>query len=152
MSASGVTRKGNMSNAVSTAWKEPFEIRPRTRHEDARGSLFEVLRFGDEEIPPGGQLYTFSVEPGQRRGDHYHLRKREWFTCVFGEAILLLSSESGEARRVHLTAKDPVIVYSAPKTAHAFINDKDTPAIIVSYGSKQHDPADNDTVLRSAGE
>jgi len=141
------------SPVTSSIWKEPFEIRERTIHTDPRGSLFEILRFKDEDIPPGGQLYTFSIEPGQRRGDHYHVRKREWFICVHGEAVLLLESEKGEKARVVLSAKNPAIVYSAPGTSHALINNLKEPAVIVSYGSKQHDPNDPDTFpRRTAGD
>jgi dTDP-4-dehydrorhamnose 3,5-epimerase-like enzyme len=126
-------------------WKEPFDSLELKAYVDERGSLFEILRFKDHSIPGGGQLYTFSIEPGMRRGDHYHLKKQEWFTCVSGSAIVLLTSESGEDLAVEISADKPKIIYAAPRTAHALINKMDSPAVIVSYGSKQHDPKDEDT-------
>lgn len=53
-------------------WNEPFDTLELKRHDDERGMLFEILRFADHNIPGNGQLYTFSVEPNARRGDHYH--------------------------------------------------------------------------------
>ena len=125
-------------------WQEPFDMLPLKSYVDTRGMLFEILRFKDHNIPCGGQLYTFSIEPGQRRGDHYHTKKREWFTCVHGEAIVLLSNGDKKIA-ISVSQKEPKIIYAGPYTAHALINTTDEPAVIVSYGSKQHDPDDEDT-------
>jgi len=98
-------------------------------------------------IPGQGQLYTFSIEPHQRRGDHYHLNKREWFTCVHGEAVVLLSASDGAKVAVRVSPENPKIVYAGPGTAHALINDNEEVAVIVSYGSEQHDPDHEDTYM-----
>ena len=126
-------------------WEEPFHVLDLTSHVDPRGFLVELLRFKDWNIPGGGQLYTFSVEPGKRRGDHYHLHKREWFTCVSGEALVLLTSSDGRNSTVLLSPVEPKMVYAAPGTSHALVNRADQVAVIVSYGSAQHDPKDEDT-------
>ncbi|MCX5633508.1 MAG: WxcM-like domain-containing protein [Phycisphaerae bacterium] len=133
-------------------WKEPFDVRDLTCYVDTRGMLFEILRFKDARIPGQGQLYTFSIEPHQRRGDHYHLNKREWFTCVHGEAIVLLSNSKGGKRAVTISPKNPKIVYAGPGTAHALINEHKEVAVIVSYGSEQHDPVHEDTYRHVAFE
>ena len=133
-------------------WKEPFDVRDLICYVDTRGMLFEILRFKDAQIPGQGQLYTFSIEPHHRRGDHYHLNKREWFTCVHGEAIVLLSDSNGAKTAVRISPKNPKIVYAGPGTAHALINDKEEVAVIVSYGSEQHDPNQEDTYMRVAFE
>ncbi len=129
-------------------WKEPFDVLDLTPHVDVRGFLIELLRFQDLSIPPGGQLYTFSINPGKRRGDHFHEHKREWFTCVQGEALVLLSSKDGVGHTVVLSPRSPKMVYASPGTAHALMNQGEETAVIVSYGSEQHDPADPDTYKR----
>ena len=133
-------------------WKEPFDELELKAYVDERGSLFEILRFKDHGIPGEGQLYTFSIEPGMRRGDHYHLKKQEWFTCVSGSAIVLLTSSDGRDLAVEMSAKEPKIIYASPGTTHALINKNDSVAVIVSYGSKQHDPEDEDTYRKLAAE
>lgn len=130
-------------------WKEPFDVHNLKNYRDQRGYLFEVLRFTDQYIPSGGQLYTFSIEPGMRRGDHYHNKKQEWFTCVSGEAIVLLSNKN-DRKAIKISADKPKVVYAAPGTAHALINNSNKVAVIVSYGSKQHDPKDEDTFKQIA--
>lgn len=131
-------------------WKEPFDIKELIAHSDERGNLFEILRFKDFEIPPDGLLYTFSVNPGARRGDHYHKKKQEWFTCVFGSATILLSSQDNKSEAITIDAKQPQIIYAGPGTTHAVINNSYEIAVMVSYGSKQHDPKDDDTYRKIA--
>jgi UDP-2-acetamido-2,6-beta-L-arabino-hexul-4-ose reductase len=126
-------------------WQYPFDIHKLTKRVDSRGFLFEILRFTDDDIPGQGQIYTFSIEPRQRRGDHYHKRKREWFTCVYGRAIVLLSNAEGKTCACEISSDDPCIVYAAPTTAHALLNETGQVAVVVSYGSEQHNPDDEDT-------
>ena len=130
-------------------WKAPFDFLNLKSFKDKRGMLFEILRFEDFNIPGNGQLYTFSINPGQRRGDHYHNKKQEWFTCVSGEAVVLLSNKN-DRKAIKISADKPKVVYAAPGTAHALINDSNKVAVIVSYGSKQHDPQDEDTYRQIA--
>ena len=133
-------------------WAEPFDFKFLTKHTDDRGSLFEILRFKEQQIPEGGQIYTFSINPNKRRGDHYHLYKQEWFICVQGSAIVLLSSSDNKHLAITISEKMPTIVYVGVGTSHALINKNDTPAIIVSYGSAQHNPKDEDTYRKIAYE
>jgi dTDP-4-dehydrorhamnose 3,5-epimerase-like enzyme len=126
-------------------WNAPFHVLDLVSHTDPRGFLVELLRFKDWGIPGEGQMYVFSVEPKKRRGDHYHSRKQEWFTCVSGEVTVLLSSQDGQNDAVCLSPEEPKIIYVAPGTSHALLNRAGQVAVVVSYGSEQHDPKDGDT-------
>ena len=53
---------------------------------------------------------------------------------------------------ITLTGKRPTIVYVGTGTSHALINKNDLMAIIVSYGSAQHNPKDEDTYRKIAYE
>jgi oxalate decarboxylase/phosphoglucose isomerase-like protein (cupin superfamily) len=129
-------------------FKEWYEYKELEQHPDERGNLFEVLRFKDWEIPAGGYVYCVVFAPGARRGDHYHERKVEWFSCVQGELTVLVEDKDGKKEKIILSAKNPAVIYFAPYTAHSFINTGTEPAIAIAYGSKQHDPADPDTIRK----
>ena len=58
--------------------KKEYSIKRVKTFDDKRGSLFEALRFKTEGIPGKGQVYVYTVEPGARRGDHYHKKKEEY--------------------------------------------------------------------------
>ena len=133
-------------------WKEPFDELELVPHTDPRGTLFELLRFEDFNIPEGGYVYTFSINPHYRRGDHYHHKKVEWFTCVHGKAKVLLSTVDGKYNKViEISADKPKLVYAPAETIHALINEEDEEvAVIVSYGTVPHDDGTPDTFYQKA--
>ncbi len=133
-------------------WKEPFDELELVPHSDQRGTLFEIFRFDDFNIPQGGYVYTFSINPHYRRGDHYHHKKVEWFTCVYGKAKVLLSTVDGKFSKViELSADKPKLVYAPAETIHALINEDDNEtAVIVSYGTVPHDDGKPDTFYQKA--
>ncbi|MBO3663528.1 polysaccharide biosynthesis C-terminal domain-containing protein [Microbacterium stercoris] len=57
-----------------------------TRHADARGSFFEIIR---SHGGPGQSSFSTTV-PGVTRGEHYHRRKIERFTVLQGRARISL--------------------------------------------------------------
>jgi len=61
-----------------------------TRHADARGSFFEIIR---SHGGPGQSSFSTTI-PGVTRGEHYHRRKIERFTVLQGRARISL-------RRLH---------------------------------------------------
>lgn len=134
-------------------WKKPYGEIELVPHSDQRGSLFEVIRFRDFNIPEGGQIYTFTINPGFRRGDHYHHKKEEWFTCVQGKAVVLLSTVDGSFNKViELSADSPKLIYAPAETTHALLNRESEVAVIVSYGTVQHNDDDPDTYYLKACE
>lgn len=132
-------------------WDAPFQVDDLTVHTDARGMLYEAMRFASQDIPAGGQIYVYSVAPGARRGDHYHGKKSEWFFCVAGRVRLLMTTPDGTTVDEVLDGDAPQLVHAAPGTSHAVVNEEDAPAVIVAYASKEFDPDDPDTVSKSAG-
>lgn len=134
-------------------WKKPYDVLDLVPHTDQRGTLFEVIRFEDFNIPTGGYIYTFSINPHFRRGDHYHHKKVEWFTCVQGKAKVLLSTVDGKFNKViELSAAEPKLVYAPAETIHALINQEEEVAVIVSYGTVPHDDGTSDTFYQKACE
>lgn len=134
-------------------WKKPYDVLELVPHTDQRGTLFEVIRFEDFNIPTGGYIYTFSINPHFRRGDHYHHKKVEWFTCVHGKAKVLLSTVDGNFNEiVELSASEPRLVYAPTGTIHALINQEEEVAVIVSYGTVPHDDGTPDTFYQKACE
>lgn len=57
-----------------------------TRHADARGSFFEIIR---THGGPGQSSFS-TTAPGISRGDHFHRRKVERFTVLAGQARISL--------------------------------------------------------------
>jgi UDP-2-acetamido-2,6-beta-L-arabino-hexul-4-ose reductase len=132
------------------SWDKPYAIEPLTVHSDARGALYEALRFSSQGIPEGGQIYVYTVAPGARRGDHFHDHKSEWFTCVAGQVRLLMKTKHGDRVDQTLAADAPSMVFAGSGTSHAVVNETREIAVIMAYASKDFDPADPDTTLEPA--
>ena len=91
-----------------------------------------------ENIPGKGQIYVYTVEPGARRGDHFHKNKEEWFFCVSGTLELLIKTKKGGVRK-EISSDSPEIVYVAPGTIHTLINKTKKKCVVVAYASKELD-------------
>ncbi|WP_162200181.1 polysaccharide biosynthesis C-terminal domain-containing protein [Kiloniella spongiae] len=131
-------------------WDVPYYIEPLVRHSDERGALFEAMRFTSQNIPTGGQVYVYTVEPGVRRGDHYHAKKMEWFSCVSGTVRLLMKTPQRDLVDEVLDSDAPKMVYAGPGTSHAVVNETGITAVVVAYASKEFDPSNPDTILEPA--
>lgn len=136
--------------ARESEWNGAYVIEDLKVHRDARGALYEALRFSSQAIPEGGQIYVYTVAPGARRGDHFHERKCEWFTCVAGQVRLLMKTKDGNRVDETLDADQPRLVFAGQGTSHAVLNETAKEAVIVAYASKEFDPKDPDTVLEPA--
>ncbi len=131
-------------------WNRAYVIEDLKVHRDARGTLYEALRFSSQTIPEGGQIYVYTVAPGARRGDHFHERKCEWFTCVAGRVRVLMKTKDGDRVDETLDADLPRLVFAGPGTSHAVVNETEREAVIVVYASEELDPTDSDTILAPA--
>ena len=88
-------------------------------HEDPRGRLFETVR------AHGGttQAFVSTTLPGQRRGDHYHLRKIERFFVVKGTAeIALRRLYDDEVVRFRVSGEEPAFVDMPTMWVHNITN------------------------------
>lgn len=133
------------------SWNISYAIEELKVHRDARGVLYEVLRFTSQDIPKGGQIYVYTVSPGTRRGDHFHAHKSEWFVCVAGRVRVLMKTKDGHRINEVLDACAPKMVYAGPETSHAVVNEMQESAVIIAYASKEFDPLDSDTITEQAG-
>lgn len=112
---------------------------------DQRGFVCEVLR--SEQVNASfGQIFISTINTGQIKGNHYHKRKKEWYTVVRGNiTVHLLDVESGEKEEVKISADEPSLLQINPGVSHAITNDSDEEAWIIAYISESFNPDDPDT-------
>ena len=78
---------------------------------DERGFLMEILRNDDEIFEKFGEVYITMVKKGVAKAWHYHKFQDDHFTCISGNALLVLydarddSPTKGEVQEFIL--KDP---------------------------------------------
>lgn len=90
-----------------------------SRHADARGSFFEVVR----SHGGAGQSSFSTTEPGVSRGDHFHRRKVERFTVLAGTAtIALRRMYTDKVYEFRVTGQEPAAVDMPTMWTHKITN------------------------------
>ncbi|MCC2594336.1 hypothetical protein LKO27_13065 [Tessaracoccus sp. OS52] len=120
--------------------KTPISL---TRHADARGSFFEVIRSHGGT----GQSSFSTTVPGISRGDHYHRRKVERFTVLAGAArISLRRLFSDEVLHFDVTGAAPVAVDMPTMWAHRITNTGSGELYTSFWTDDLFDPSRPDTI------
>ena len=110
---------------------------------DTRGSFLKVIDGDETDNPFKCEVYITSAKPGESKGGHYHLKAREWFTLIKGNATLtVIDIETLEKSEISLSATNPETVYIPPGIAHNFFNDGDCDFILIAYTDVKYDPSD----------
>lgn len=126
---------------------EEVELIPRRLIIDQRGWFLKVIEGKESGMSQGvGEVYLTMANPGQVRGNHYHLLANEWFTIVNGKARVILEDPSdGSRREFNLSSENPFTLFVPAGIAHCFVNSADSHEfLLVAYSDKYYDP--NDTV------
>ncbi len=114
------------------------------KKEDERGWLVELFKGSLLDNKIKGQIYSFSINPGAKRGNHYHKRKTEWFSILEGRCKLTLQRDE-DKEEIILDAEDPLLVKVLPNVRHTFENNAEEKAIIIAYIDEEFNPDDADT-------
>ena len=124
-----------------------YTIQNLEKHEDHRGWLTELLR--TDEIGEFNQVYCATIEPGEKRGGHYHKNRKEWFTIVRGDGVFKLwNKELAKLKEViciPVSGKDLTRIHIPVDMFHEIENTGDSELIFVSAISDLYDKDNSDT-------
>ena len=122
-----------------------YKIKELKIHSDRRGWLVEMLKRNElrEDIK---QIYIASIKPGKTRGNHYHLKRIEWFFVIGGKAEFYLEDLKSK-KRTHfkLSSKKPRLVTVFPNTVHALKNTSRKTIYLISAQNNIYNPKNPDT-------
>ena len=122
---------------------EKIGIIKRVLLQDSRGSFLKVINGNEADNPFNCEVYITSAKPAENKGGHYHLKAREWFTLLKGNATLtVIDIETNERSEISLRGTDPETIYVPPGIAHNFFNDGDCDFILIAYTDVEYDPSD----------
>jgi dTDP-4-dehydrorhamnose 3,5-epimerase-like enzyme len=124
--------------------KSKIIIIPRILIKDDRGWFLKAINGKEKDLPSHtGEIYFTSATPGQIKGGHYHLIAKEWFTLIFGNALLKLEDVNTlEKLNIELDANVPVTVFIPPNVAHTIVNNSEKDFILCAYTDELFDPQD----------
>jgi UDP-2-acetamido-2,6-beta-L-arabino-hexul-4-ose reductase len=114
------------------------------KHEDGRGYLVENTL--PKILKESKHFFISKSKPGVIRGNHYHLRKSEWFYLIQGRGVLYIEDIKNKKRnKIILDDKDNLIINLGPNKAHAFKNTGEKEFILLAFVSEVFNRRDPDT-------
>ena len=133
----------NLFNAYRSFVTGTGNAIPLTRHADARGSFFEVIRTHGGT----GQSSFSTTVPGITRGDHFHRRKVERFAVLAGRGrISMRRCLSDESFSFDIDGDAPVAIDMPTLWAHNITNTGSEPLYTLFWTDDLFDPTSPDTI------
>lgn len=110
-------------------------------HDDQRGRLFEAVKTGS-----GGQTFLSWTEPGETRGNHFHLNKVERFLVLEGQATIRLRPALGSPiHEYRVDGAKPAPVDMPTLFTHSIENTGPARMLTMFWTNEIFDPAAPDT-------
>lgn len=123
-----------------------LKIKRLDRKTDERGWLSELLRREDVSGSTFGQLIVTTANPGFTKGKHYHLRKREWYIVLVGNAKLLIRNRQTDEIKEKILDGDKLELVEIPVGYyHEITNIGKKVMYLLTYTDEVFNPKDSDT-------
>ena len=87
------------------------------------GSLTVIWRNYDDLIKnPPKMVYVSSVNPGETKGPHLHIKRSSYFTCIHGRVVFILKNLDGKYIEIESSTENGMMVFVPKNVASAHIN------------------------------
>lgn len=94
-----------------------------TIDQHVNGSLTLVWRDWDKVIKNHPKMvYVSSVNPGEIKGPHLHIRRNSYFVCIHGKVLFVIRDENGNYQEIESSAIKPMLVYVPKNYPSAHLN------------------------------
>ena len=81
-----------------------------------------VWRDWDKIINDPKMVYISSVEPGETKGPHIHLKRNSYFFCIRGKVVFIIKNENGEYFEIESSEEKPEIIVVPKDFPSAHVN------------------------------
>lgn len=111
------------------------------------GSLTVIWRDWDQilEVQPK-MAYVSSVNPGEVKGPHLHLKRDSYFVCIRGKVVFIAKDLSGKYHEIESSEHEPVLVQVPKNHPSAHINITDQISTILTLANPAWKPNDDEMV------
>ena len=87
------------------------------------GSLTVIWKNYDDLIKnPPKMVYVSSVNPGETKGPHLHIKRSSYFTCIHGRVVFILKNLDGKYIEIESSEENGMMVFVPKNVASAHIN------------------------------
>ena len=109
------------------------------------GSLTVIWRDWDKtiELEPK-MVYITSVNPGERKGPHLHIKRDSFFVCIRGKVVFVIKNKDEKYTEIESSEEEPVLIRVPHGTASAHINISKDRSTILTLANLAWRPGDNE--------
>ena len=109
------------------------------------GSLTVIWRDWDKIIEPEPKMvYISSVNPGEIKGPHMHLKRDSYFVCIHGKVVFIIKKVTGEYEEIISTEDNPILVHVPKNISSAHINLDNKVSKVLALADIAWKPNDNE--------
>jgi dTDP-4-dehydrorhamnose 3,5-epimerase len=108
------------------------------------GNLTVIWRDWDKIISPPKMIYLTSVNPGEIKGPHLHLKRTSYFTCVEGTVVVIVRDSDGLFHEIECSSEKPRLICVPNNFASAHINISENMSKVLVMADIAWKPDDNE--------
>lgn len=115
-------------------------------HDDhENGNLTVIWRDWDKFLKNHPKMiYLTSVNPGEIKGPHLHLKRTSYFTCIGGKVVVIIRDSDGLYHEIECDSKKPRLICIPSNIASAHINTSNESSNILVLADLAWRPNDNE--------
>jgi dTDP-4-dehydrorhamnose 3,5-epimerase len=117
------------------------------KDQHVNGSLTVIWRDWDQILDVSPKMvYVSSVNPGEVKGPHLHLRRDSYFVCIRGKVVFVAKDLSGKYHEMESSEDEPVLIQVPKNHPSAHINTTDHVSTILTITNLAWKPNDNEMI------
>lgn len=111
------------------------------------GDLTVIWRDWDKILKNSPKMiYLTSVNPGEVKGPHLHLKRTSYFTCVEGKVIVIIHDSDGLYHEIECDSEKPRLICVPNNIASAHINIDQNVSKVLVLADVAWKPDDNEMI------
>ena len=109
------------------------------------GSLTVIWRDWDKILNFSPKMvYVSSVNPGEKKGPHLHLKRDSCFVCIRGKVVFVIKDHSSKYHEIESSADNPVMVQVPKNFSSAHVNLTNSTSTILTLANLAWKPNDDE--------
>jgi len=109
------------------------------------GDLTVIWRDWDKILKnPPKMIYVTSVNSGEIKGPHLHLKRTSYFTCIEGSVVVIIRDSEGLYHEIECNSEKPRLICVPNQIASAHINISDNVSKVLVLADIAWSPDDNE--------
>lgn len=108
------------------------------------GDLTVIWRDWDKILNSPKMIYLTSVNAGEIKGPHLHLKRTSYFTCIEGNVVVIIRDSEGLYHEIECSSDKPRLICVPNQIASAHINISDNVSKVLVLADIAWRPDDNE--------